>query len=200
MPFEFARLAIPDLVRIEPRVFLDERGEFMETYKRSEFSAFGLPDDFVQENQSRSTRGVLRGLHYQTPPHAQGKLVRVVAGEIFDVAVDIRAGSPSWGHWVGELLSGGNRRMLYVPPGFAHGFCVLSQIADVVYKTTNEYAPASEAGVLWNDPDLGIPWPIKTPIVSSRDARLPRLRQLRSPFGYDGEGCREAGHDGDQGQ
>jgi len=185
MPFEFTRLAIPALVRIEPRVFFDARGEFMETYKRSDFSAFGLSDDFVQENQSRSTRGVLRGLHYQMPPHAQGKLVRVVAGEIFDAAVDIRVGSPTWGHWISEILSAENRRMLYVPPGFAHGFCVLSEIADVVYKTTSEYDPASEAGVLWNDPDIGIPWPIETPIVSPKDTRLPPLRRLGSPFRYD---------------
>jgi dTDP-4-dehydrorhamnose 3,5-epimerase len=177
--FTFTRLAIPDVVLIEPRAFVDERGCFMETYKHSEFSAFGITVAFVQDNHSRSLRGVLRGLHYQRGPHAQGKLVRAVVGEIFDVAVDIRKGSSTYGKWVGETLSAENRRMLYVPPGFAHGFCVLSGVAEVLYKTTREYAPQSDAGIIWNDPDIGIQWPIEAPILSEKDAALSRLVEMR---------------------
>ena len=156
MPFNFTRLAIPDVILIEPRTFPDERGFFMESYKYSEFSAFGIKERFVQDNHSRSVKGVLRGLHYQKHPKAQGKLVRVVVGEIFDVAVDIRHGSPTYGQWVGEKLSAENKRMLYIPPGFAHGFCVLSEGAEVLYKTTEEYSPEHDAGIIWNDPKLSI--------------------------------------------
>jgi len=174
MPFQFSRLAISDVVLIEPNVLLDERGFFMESYKYSEFSAFGIKERFVQDNHSRSVKDVLRGLHYQKHPKAQGKLVRVVVGEIFDVAVDLRLaraiekdgsilwakGSPTYGKWVGERLSAENKRMLYIPPGFAHGFCVLSEVAEVLYKTTEEYAPEYDAGVIWNDPEIGIQCPI----------------------------------------
>jgi dTDP-4-dehydrorhamnose 3,5-epimerase len=193
MPFQFSRLAIPDVILIEPRVFPDERGFFMESYKYSEFAAFGIKERFVQDNHSHSRKGVLRGLHYQKPPKAQGKLVRVVVGEIFDVAVDIRSargiaragniprakGSPTYGKWVGEVLSAENKRMLYIPPGFAHGFCVLSEVAEVLYKTTEEYAPEYDAGIRWNDPEIGINWPIEHPILSAKDAGLPFLRELR---------------------
>lgn len=186
MPFSFQRLEIPEVVLIEPKVFEDGRGFFMETYKFSEFAEFGITERFVQDNHSRSRRGVIRGLHYQNPPKAQGKLVRAVVGEIFDVAVDIRKGSPTYGKWVGERLSAGNKRMLYIPPGFAHGFCVLSEEAEVVYKVTEEYAPEHEAGIIWNDPDIGISWPIANPIISERDAALPCLREAENRFIYNG--------------
>lgn len=136
MPFRFQRLEIPEVILVEPVLFCDERGFFMETYKFSDFSAFGIKERFVQDNHSRSIKGVLRGLHYQNPPRAQGKLVRVIRGEVFDVAVDIRKGSPTYGRWVGVVLSEENKLMLYVPPGFAHGFCVLSEVTEVVYKCT----------------------------------------------------------------
>ena len=177
MSFTFTHLAIPDVILIEPRVFPDERGFFMESYKYSEFSAFGIKERFVQDNHSHSTKGVLRGLHYQKAPKAQGKLVRVVVGEIFDVGVDIRKGSPTYGKWVGEVLSAENKRMLYIPAGFAHGFCVLSKEAEVLYKTTEEYAPEYDAGIIWNDPKIGIQWPIEHPILSNKDAALPMLRE-----------------------
>lgn len=177
MPFSFTRLAIPDVILIEPQAFVDERGCFMETYRHSDFAGFGITEAFAQDNHSRSLRGVLRGLHYQKAPHAQGKLVRAVVGEVFDVAVDIRKGSRTYGKWVGEILSAENRRMLYVPAGFAHGFCVLSEVAEVFYKSTREYAPDSDAGIIWNDPDIGIQWPIDKPLLSEKDAALPRLRQ-----------------------
>ena len=180
MPFNFTRLAIPDVILIEPRTFPDERGFFMEAYKYSDFAAFGIKERFVQDNHSRSTKGVLRGLHYQRPPKgareaSAGRLV----GEIFDVAVDIRLGSPTYGKWIGEVLSAENKRMLYIPPGFAHGFCVLSEVAEVLYKTTEEYAPEYDAGIIWNDPKIGIEWPIEHPIISVKDAGLPFLREVR---------------------
>jgi dTDP-4-dehydrorhamnose 3,5-epimerase len=173
MPFTFQRLAIAEVILIEPKVFSDARGFFMETYKRSEFAPFGIDEPFVQENHSKSQRGTLRGLHFQTGMHGQGKMVRAITGEIFDVAVDVRADSETRGRWVGVILSADNRRMLYVPPWCAHGFCVLSETAEVVYKTTTEYAPAHESGVMWNDPALAIDWPIKTPTVSERDQKWP---------------------------
>lgn len=184
MPFSFKRLAIPDVVLIEPKVFPDGRGFFMEAYKYSDFAAFGIKEQFVQDNHSRSKKGVLRGLHYQRPPKAQGKLVRVVLGEIFDVAVDIRKGSPWYGKWVGETLSAENRLMLYIPIGFAHGFCALSETAEVVYKTTEEYAPEYDAGIIWNDPEIGIDWPIKGPVVSPKDAELLPLKKVGNDFVY----------------
>lgn len=186
MPFTFQRLEIPEVVLIEPKVFQDGRGFFMETYKFSDFAEFGITERFVQDNHSRSKKGVIRGLHYQNPPKAQGKLVRVVAGEIFDVAVDIRKGSPTYGKWVGERLSAENKRMLYIPPGFAHGFCVLSEEAEVVYKVTEEYAPELEAGIIWNDPEIRIAWPIANPIISDKDASFPFLREAKNHFIYKG--------------
>lgn len=172
MPFTFKRLAIPEVIVIEPEVFGDARGFFMETYKQSDFAAF-VDGHFVQENQSKSQRGTLRGLHFQVGPYAQGKLVRVIAGEIFDVAVDMRADSRTRGKWVSTVLSGENRRMVYVPPWCAHGFCVLSETAEVVYKTTTEYAPAHESGFMWNDPALAIDWPVSSPLVAERDTKWP---------------------------
>jgi dTDP-4-dehydrorhamnose 3,5-epimerase len=182
MPFEFSRSFIPEVMVIRPRLYPDGRGFFMEAYKRSDFAAHGIAEYFVQCNHSRSSRATLRGLHFQKAPKAQGKLVRAVAGEIFDVAVDMRHGSPSYGKWVSVLLSGQNQSMLFIPPGFAHGFCVTSEEADVLYMTTEEYAPECEAGVAWNDPDLGIDWPIDDPQLSERDRRWPRLRHADNNF------------------
>jgi len=178
MPFAFKRLKIPGVVLIEPSVFEDGRGFFMETYKAPDFVAVGINGNFVQENHSRSSKGVLRGLHYQHPPFAQVKLVR------FDVAVDIRKGSPTWGKWVGVILSEENKNILYVPAGLAHGFCVLSEIAEIIYKTTNIYSPESEAGIIWNDADLNIEWPVKEPILSEKDKNLPSLNNADIRFYY----------------
>ena len=173
MPSTFESTSLPGVVLIVPKVFGDARGFLMETYKRSEFEAAGLPVALVQENHSRSSRGTLRGLHYQREPKAQGKLVRVIVGEIFDVAVDIRADSPTYGKWFGATLSADNRKSLYIPPGFAHGFCVTSAEAEVIYKTTAEYAPDHEFGICWDDPALGIEWPVTAPTLSERDKVWP---------------------------
>lgn len=181
--FKFHRQAIPGVVLVEPQVFADERGYFLETYKQSAFAELGVR--FVQENQSLSRRGVLRGLHFQKNPRAQGKLVRVAFGEILDVAVDVRRGSPTYGQHVRVVLSGDNHRMLYIPPGFAHGFYVQSEEALVIYLTTEEFDPELDAGILWCDPDLAIPWPDRTPIVSKKDRALPLLRETDSGFRYD---------------
>ncbi|HMS83251.1 MAG TPA: dTDP-4-dehydrorhamnose 3,5-epimerase [Nitrospira sp.] len=165
------KLVIPDLVLFEPKIFLDERGMFYESFRQQLFEeATDQQAVFVQDNQTSSVRGVLRGLHYQLPPKAQGKLVRVLAGEIYDVAVDIRKHSPTFGHWIGERLSAENKRQLWVPSGFAHGFVVLSEQADVLYKTTEYYAPELERCIRWDDPDLAITWPIEgEPILSAKD-------------------------------
>ncbi len=151
----------------------------METYKHSDFARAGIPSTFVQDNHSSSSRGIVRGLHYQLPPHAQGKLVRVPFGSVWDVAVDLRRGSPTFGKWVGLELSQENRMMLFIPPGFAHGFLALSEHAELFYKCTSEYDRASEAGVRWNDPDLGIGWPTEVAGVSEKDGGLPFLREAR---------------------
>lgn len=166
-------LAVPDVLLIEPKVFGDERGFFFESFNQRAFNeATGLDVQFVQDNHSGSARNVLRGLHHQLPPKAQGKLVRVVAGEVFDVAVDIRRGSPTYGKWVGEILSAENRRQMWIPPGFAHGFLVLSDFAEFLYKATDYYAPQCERGILWNDPALAIAWPLSAePVLSAKDAR-----------------------------
>ena len=163
---------IPDVKVVEPRVFEDARGHFYESFNHRSFEeAIGREVSFVQDNQSLSRRGVLRGLHYQLPPHAQGKLVRVVRGEIFDVAVDIRKSSPTFGAWLAETLSAENRRQMWIPEGFAHGFLVLSDAAEVLYKATEYYRPDAECSVKWDDPDLQIEWPYKTKIlVSKKDA------------------------------
>lgn len=182
MTFVFQHLRLPDVIRIDTRVAADDRGFFMQIYQRSAFAANGIAEDFVQDNLSRSARGVLRGLHYQQPPRAQGKLVTALSGEIFDVAVDIRPGSPTYGQWVGETLSGASGRLLYIPPGFAHGFFVLSDDALVCYKVTAEYAPELDRGIRWDDPAIGVEWPGASPILSPKDARLPSLAEAE-PFG-----------------
>ncbi|MBW6493204.1 MAG: dTDP-4-dehydrorhamnose 3,5-epimerase [Burkholderiaceae bacterium] len=168
---KFTRLAIPGVVLIEPRIFGDERGFFFESWNRAAFQAgAGLDAEFVQDSHSKSRRGVLRGLHYQLPPRAQGKLVRVIAGEVFDVAVDLRRSSPTFGSWVGDLLSAENRRQLWIPPGFAHGFLTLSASAEFVYKATETYAPGLERCIRWDDPALAIKWPLDgAPLVSGKD-------------------------------
>lgn len=170
-------LAIPDVLLIEPKVFGDDRGFFYESFNQRAFAeATGLDLCFVQDNHSKSARNVLRGLHYQLPPREQGKLVRVVAGEVFDVAVDIRKESPTFGCWVGAVLSAKNRRQLWVPPGFAHGFFVLSESTEFLYKTTDYYAPEYECGIAWNDPQLAIDWPLQgVPVLSPKDAAAPLL-------------------------
>ena len=166
-------LAIPDVILLEPKVFGDQRGFFYESYNEQVFrQVTGLDVWFVQDNHSRSMKNVLRGLHYQLPPKAQGKLVRVVVGEVFDVAVDLRKGSSTFGRWVGEILSAENRRQLWIPPEFAHGFLVLSDYAEFLYKTTEYYAPESERCIIWNDPDLAITWPLAgEPVMSEKDQR-----------------------------
>jgi dTDP-4-dehydrorhamnose 3,5-epimerase len=168
----FTRLAIPDVVLFKPAVFSDARGAFLESYNARMFEeATGLRRDFVQDNHSISAKGVLRGLHYQLPPHAQGKLVRVVVGAAFDVAVDIRRGSPSFGRWVGATLSAANRDQLWVPEGFAHGFLALEDGTEFLYKTSNYYAAPSERSIRWDDPEIGIDWPVGvTPLLSPKDA------------------------------
>ncbi|MFN3740888.1 MAG: dTDP-4-dehydrorhamnose 3,5-epimerase [Thermodesulfovibrionales bacterium] len=178
MPFSFHRFEIPDLILIEPVVFSDKRGFFLEFYKRSDFLKAGIKEEFVQDNHSCSLKGVLRGLHFQKDPEAQGKLIRCTRGEIFDVAVDIRKDSPTFGRWVSVILSEENRKMLYIPPGFAHGFQVISDMAEIIYKTTREYCPSHEAGIIWNDPELNIDWPIKEPLLSERDRQWPMLKEL----------------------
>lgn len=175
----FEPTVIPEVIRVEPRVFEDARGFFLETYHAGKFAEAGISAPFVQDNHSFSARGTLRGLHMQGV-FAQGKLVRCTAGEIFDVAVDARPGSPSFGRWVGETLSAKNSRMLWVPPGFLHGFCVLSETAHVQYKCTELYHPEDEIGVIWNDPDVAISWPIAAPTLSAKDAALPRLRDVEA--------------------
>lgn len=169
--------SIPGVVIIEPRVFEDPRGFFMETYHREKFAEAGIRCDFVQDNHSRSRRGTLRGLHYQLR-QPQAKLCRVVRGEVLDVVVDIRRGSPTFGKWTTVVLSADNRREIFVPRGFAHGFAVLSDTADFVYKCDDFYLPGDEKGILWNDPELGIEWSIEAPILSEKDRVNPRLSEL----------------------
>jgi dTDP-4-dehydrorhamnose 3,5-epimerase len=173
MPFVFTEQEIPGLVLVQPKVFRDERGHFLESFSRTGFASAGLPTEWVQENHSRSIRGVLRGLHFQRPPKAQAKLVRVTSGEIYDVAVDLRPDSPNCGKWVSVVLSAENHLQLYIPAGFAHGFCVLSETAEVSYLVTDDYSPAHEDGIIWNDPGLAIEWPVENPIVAERDQKWP---------------------------
>ena len=180
MPFTFKQLNISDAVLVQPKSFSDERGFFFESFKESEFLSGGIDKKFVQDNFSHSIRGVIRGLHFQKTPKAQAKLVSVLKGEIFDVAVDIRKNSPTYGKWVSEILSENNHKLLYIPEGFAHGFCVLSEEADVLYKVSNEYSSEHEHGIIWNDPKLNIDWPISKPIVSSNDSKLPLFENLEN--------------------
>jgi dTDP-4-dehydrorhamnose 3,5-epimerase len=175
---EFEPTAIPDVVLIRPKVFGDARGFFLETWEERKFETGGIDARFVQDNHSRSARHTLRGLHYQIQ-RPQGKLVRVVTGAVFDVAVDIRRSSPTFGRWVGVTLSAENHHMLWVPPGFAHGFVVLSESADFIYRCTDFYAPQFERAIQWNDPDLKVEWPLPegtTPVLSAKDAIAPRFR------------------------
>ncbi len=177
MPYTVTPTAIADVLVLEPKVFGDARGFFFESFNAHDFAqATGLTHDFVQDNHSKSARGVLRGLHYQIQ-HPQGKLVRVVQGEVFDVAVDLRRRSPTFGRWVGERLSADNKRQLWVPPGFAHGFVVLSESAEFLYKTTDYWYPEHERSLLWNDPALGIDWPIDgAPQLAAKDAAAALLK------------------------
>jgi len=169
--------SLPDVLIIEPHAFEDKRGFFMETYHQKRYEQFNIPCIFVQDNLSHSARGILRGLHYQLN-YPQAKLIQVINGAIFDVAVDIRQGSPTFGKWTGIHLSDKNRCQMFVPEGFAHGFCVLSETADVLYKCTDFYAPDDEGGILWSDPNIGIEWPIADPILSEKDNNYSRLKDI----------------------
>ena len=181
-------LDIPDVKLIKPRRFGDHRGFFMETYSAPALAEAGVTCTFIQDNHSRSEHaGVLRGLHFQSPPAAQDKLVRVVRGRIWDVAVDIRVGSPTYANWVAAELSEENDNQLFVPVGFAHGFVTLEPMTEVLYKVSDVYAPRTEGGVIWNDPDLDLPWRIKAePMLSAKDTELPRIADLKSPFTFQG--------------
>ncbi len=179
MSATFSLLPIEGLLLVEPRLIEDERGFFMETYRESEFRSSGVSVGFVQDNHSLSKRAVLRGLHFQRSPHAQAKLVRVIAGAAWDVAVDLREGSPTYGRWYGLELSARNRRMLFIPVGFAHGFLSLLDGTELVYKCSAEYHRECDSGLRWNDPDIAIEWPFTDVLVSAKDARLPLLRELR---------------------
>jgi len=172
MPYTVTPTHIPDVLILEPKVFGDSRGFFFESFNQNDFNQVtGLNVNFVQDNHSRSAKGVLRGLHYQLPPHAQGKLVRVVRGAVFDVAVDIRKSSPTFGQWTGVELSEDNHKQFWIPPGFAHGFVTLTDTADFLYKTTDYYAPSAECSILWSDSDLAIDWPIDfQPQLAAKDA------------------------------
>lgn len=169
---------------VEPRVFRDARGFFFESFSEAAFARAGLPLSFAQDNVSRSTKGTVRGLHFQKPPHAQGKMVTVLHGAVFDVVVDLRKGSPTFGRWHGKELSADNAHALYVPPGFAHGFCVTSETAVFFYKCTAPYAPSAEGGILWNDPTLDIRWPSTADPqrLSEKDLKWPSFRETESPF------------------
>ena len=188
--FNFIPTKIPDLVIIEPKVFGDDRGYFMETYSQKDFAEAGLTMTFVQDNESKSRKGVLRGLHFQTK-QTQGKLVRVTQGEVWDVAVDLRKGSPTYGQWEGVYLSAENKRQFYVPKGFAHGFVVTSEEAVFNYKCTDFYAPEYDSGLLWNDPEVGIEWPLEglgEILLSEKDKKQKTLSELKDlPFIYEGE-------------
>ena len=184
--FNFIETKIRDLYIIEPTVFGDERGYFMETYSKKDFFEAGLTMEFVQDNESKSRKGVLRGLHFQTQK-TQGKLVRVTSGAVYDVAVDLRKGSPTYGQWEGVLLTSENKKQFYVPEGFAHGFLVVSDEATFNYKCTNFYAPEYDGGVLWNDPDIGVEWPLEgidEILLSEKDKNQKTLKELDLPFVY----------------
>ena len=177
MTLKFTEKSLPGVLLVEPMVFEDDRGYFMETFHTGKYAEVGINEVFVQDNHSQSRRFTLRGLHYQLK-HPQGKLVYVITGEILDIAVDIRSGSPTFGRWTGTLLSDKNKRQLFIPGGFAHGFCVLSEIADVIYKCTDVYTPGDEYGILWSDPAIDIVWPIENPGLSEKDAKSPLLNDV----------------------
>lgn len=180
MPFTFTESPLPGVFIIQPRVFKDDRGFFLESYKQSEFAAAGIKEAFCQDNHSYSCAGVLRGIHFQKSPHAQGKLVRVIKGAVWDLAVDLIPGSATFGKSFGMELTEENQTMLYIPPGFGHGFLTLTDETHFLYKCTAEYAPESDGGIRWNDPDLSIPWPFhgQEPLLSGKDAVLPYLKEL----------------------
>lgn len=182
MSFTFEPLEIPDVVLVRTNRHRDDRGHFEERYRESAFVEAGIDARFVQDNASRSTHGVLRGLHYQAPPAAQGKLVSVTRGRVFDVAVDLRVGGAAYGRWVGRELDGDSGELLWIPTGFAHGYVVISDVADVTYKVTAEYAPALDRGIRWDDPEIGIAWPVAEPLVSPKDREQPTLADAGSPF------------------
>ncbi len=182
MSFTFTPLAIPDVILVTPTTRGDSRGWFREMFKSEDFVAAGIPGSFPQENASQSGRGVLRGLHFQRSPYAQGKLVSVTFGTVFDVAVDLRTGSPTFGQWVGEELSIDNGRHLWIPEGFAHGFCVMSDQAQLSYKVTAPYSGPHDGGVLWNDPAIGILWPLSDPVLSEKDIVQPLLADCLHGF------------------
>ena len=178
MPFKFLETTLPGVTLIVPQKYSDSRGFFMETYKESDFSAAGLPARFVQDNHSFSSRAVLRGIHYQRAPHAQGKLVRVIDGRIWDLVVDLRPRSPTFKRWFGLELDADSANMIFIPEGFGHGFLVLSPTVHLLYKVTAEYAAEAEGGVRWDDPDLAIAWPLQEVILSEKDGSLPSLAEL----------------------
>lgn len=181
MPFEFKKYDIDGVMLVIPKVFNDERGFFLERYKKSEFKANGIDVEFNQDNHSKSTKGVLRGLHFQAFPKEQAKLVSCIKGEILDVAVDIRKNSPTFGKWISEKLTEENKHMLYIPAGFAHGFVVLSDEAELLYKASNEFSKEHDRGVLWNDPDINVNWGIDfEPILSEKDKNQPRLKEIKN--------------------
>jgi len=187
--FKFSKAPIPGILVIEPKVFADDRGFFMEFYNQDGFAENGFTETFIQDNHSRSKKGVVRGLHYQIHPAPMGKLVKVVSGKIFDVGVDIRKGSPTFGKWYGEILSGENHKMLYFPPGFAHGFLALEDGTEVIYKCTGLFSAENERAILWNDPDIGIKWPldqVDKVIVSERDQKHPGLKNAETNFTFNG--------------
>ncbi|MBI5418318.1 dTDP-4-dehydrorhamnose 3,5-epimerase [Candidatus Poribacteria bacterium] len=185
MPFNFKSLKISEVILVESKKFLDDRGFFIEAYKYSDFAKNGIKETFVQDNFSNSSKNVLRGLHYQKNPKAQGKLVCCVKGAIFDVSVDIRVGSPTYKKWVAIELSEENMYQLYIPIGFAHGFFVLSDYAEISYKCTEEYSPENDAGIIWNDPDVNISWPITNPNLSKKDQNHPQLKNCSNNFIYE---------------
>ncbi len=184
MPFTFKQMILPEVILVESKFFADERGFFLESFKESDFENNGITAKFVQDNYSRSIKGVLRGLHYQKNPKAQAKLVTVFRGEIFDVAVDIRKNSPTYGKWVSETISEQNHKLLYIPEGFAHGYCVLSDEADIFYKVNQEYSPEHDRGILWNDPEVDIKWPVDKPLLQEKDSQLPHLKNADNNFVY----------------
>lgn len=185
MPFTFERLDIPDVILIKPQFFADERGFFIETYKEPDFKAHGIDYRFVQDNHSKSKAGVLRGLHFQNNPKAQGKLVRVVAGSVYDVAVDLRKGSPTFGKWVSAILSADNAHMLWLPPGFAHGVLVLEDDTHLLYKVTDVYSKEHDRSLRFDDPTLQIKWPYENPSLSEKDLKAPFLDALDMNFVYE---------------
>ena len=191
MPFKFEDTEIPDVKLITPHIFMDERGFLIKPYMRSEFEKNGIPCEFDEEIHSKSEKGVIRGLHFQLRPNAQGKLLRVISGSIFDVAVDIRKGSPTYGKWVSTVLSEENKMLFWVPAGFAHGFLALENGSEVSYKETTEYSKENERGIRWNDPNINISWPLNgiTPKVSAKDSNLPFLKDADNNFVYGDSIC-----------